>query len=115
MAKLYTDLGANIFARILATPHGVSKGFSSCINNSRLAILNPKNSKENNLEYYLCKHWSIDYILCRDSGGYSQIIWDEICLKSNIKLFLLQRPRVPIDSLIFSQYDDLIQNITQFK
>ena len=115
VAKLYSDLGANIFARILATPHGISKGFSSCINHSRLAILNPNNSKGNNLEYYLCKYWSIDYILCRDSGGYSQIIWDEICLKSNIKLFLLKRPRVPTDSLIFSQYDDLIQKITQLK
>ena len=28
VAKLYTDLGANIFARILATPHGISKGLS---------------------------------------------------------------------------------------
>ena len=115
VAKLYTDLGANIFARILATPQGISIGFSSCINHSRLAILNPNNLKGNNLEYFLCKYWSIDYILCRDSGGYSQILWDEICLKSNIKLFLLQRPRVPTDSLIFSQYDDLIQKITQFK
>jgi len=115
VAKFYSDLGANIFARILATPHGISKGFSSCVNHSRLAILNPNNSKENNLEYYLCKYWSIDYILCRDSGGYSQIIWDEICLKSNIKLFLLQRPRVLTNSPVFSQYDDLIQKITQVK
>ena len=115
VARLYSDLGANIFARILATPHAISKGFSSCINHSRLAIINPSNSKSDNIEYYLCKHWMIDYILCRDSGGYSQIIWDEICLKSNIKLYLLKRPEMETNSLIFSQYDDLIKNIILFK
>ena len=115
VAKFYSDLGANIFARILATPHGISKGFSSCINNSRLAILNPNSSKENNLEYYLCKYWNIDYILCRDSGGYSQIVWDEICLKSNIKLYLLKRPHIQTNSLSFSKYDELINKIIQLK
>ena len=113
VAKFYSDLGANIYARILATPYGIAKGFSSCINQSRLAILNPNNSKGNNLEYYLCKYWSIDYILCRDSGGYSQIIWDEICLKNNIKLYLLKRPELQTNPLLFSQYDDLIKKIIQ--
>ena len=113
IASFYSDLGANIFARILATPQSVSKGFSSCISNSRLAILNPNNSKGNNLEYFLCKYWSIDFIVCRDSGGYSQIIWDEICLKSNIKLYLLERPAIQTNYLIFSQYDDLIKKIIQ--
>ena len=115
VARFYSGLGANIFARILATPQSISKGFSSCINNSRLAILNPSNSKENNLEHYLCKYWRIDFIICRDSGGYSQIIWDEICLKNNIKLYLLKRPVVKTNSLIFSQYDDLIIKIIQHK
>ena len=111
VARFYTDLGANVFARILATPNSISKGFSSCINHSRLAILNPSNSKRNNLEAYLCKYWRIDYILCRDSGGYSQIIWDEICLRSNIKLYLLKRPEMQTNALIFSRYDDLIKRI----
>jgi len=111
VARFYSDLGANIFARILATPQSISKGFSSCIDQSRLAILNPSKSYVNNLEYYLCKYWNIDYIICRDSGGYSQIIWDKICFKSNIKLYLLKRPKVQTNSLIFSQYDDLIKEI----
>ena len=115
VARFYSDLGANIFARILATPHGISKGFSSCIKHSRLAILNPSFTTGKNIEYYLCKYWRIDYILCRDSGGYSQIIWDEICLKTNIKLFLLKRPEFQTNSLIFFQYDDLIKNIVQMK
>ena len=115
VARFYSDLGANIFARILATPNSISKGFSSCINHSQLAILNPSNSKRNNLEAYLCKYWKIDYILCRDSGGYSQIIWDEICLRSNIKLYLLKRPEIQTNALIFSRYDDLIKKIIHFE
>ena len=115
VARFYSDLGANIFARILATPDSIAKGFSSCINHSRLAIINPSNSKSDNIEYYLCKHWMIDYILCRDSGGYSQIVWDEICLKSNIKLYLLKRPHIQTNSLSFSKYDDLINKIIQLK
>jgi len=115
VASFYSELGANIFARILATPDSISKGFSSCINHSRLAILNPNNTGEINLEYFLCKYWKIDYILCRESGGYSQIVWDEICLKSNIKLYLLKRPEMQTKSLIFSQYNDLIKNIILLK
>ena len=115
VASFYINLGANVFARIIATPYGISKGFSSCINHSKLAILNPSKSKKDNLEYYLCKYWSIDYILCRDSGGYSQIIWDEICLKSNTKLYLLRRPKVQTSALIFSKYDDLIKKLVHFK
>ena len=115
VARFYSDLGANIFARIIATPQSISKAFSSCINHSKLAILNPSNSKRNNLEYYLCKYWKIDYILCRDSGGYSQIIWDDICLQSKIKLYILRRPKVETNALIFSQYDDLIKNIIQLQ
>ena len=113
VARFYSDLGANTFARIVATPQSISKGLSSCIQHSRLAILNPNNPKVNDIEYYLCKYWRIDYILCRESGGYSQIIWDEICLKSNIKLFLLKRPEIQSNSLMFFQYDDLIKKIIQ--
>ena len=114
IAQFYLDLGANVFARIIATPESISKGFSSCIRNSHLAILNPSKIKGIYLESYLCKYWDINYILCRDSGGYSQKIWDEICLQTNIKLFLLQRPKVKNSEFLFSTYDDLIKKILNF-
>ena len=115
IARFYIDLGANVFARIIATPESISRGFSSCIDNSNLAILNPSESKKDYLEFYLCKYWRIDYIFCRDSGGYSQKIWDEICLKSNVKLFLLKRPEVEDNTLVFSNYDDLISKVINYK
>ena len=111
VARFYIDLGANVFARIIATPESISRGFSSCVCNSKLAILNPSEPKKNNLESYLCDFWEIDYIVARDSGGYAQKLWDEICLQSNIKLFLLERPQVRDGTLVFFNYDDLVSKI----
>ncbi len=114
IAKFYIDLGANVFARIIATPESILNGFSSCLDNSKIAILNPSEYKKDNLESYLCKYWSIDYIFCRDSGGYSQKIWDEVCSQSDIKLFLLKRPQIKDSDFVFSKYDDLINKIIYF-
>ena len=102
------DLGVNVFARILSTPDSVSRGFASSIANSNLAILNPSRLISNNLEMDICKHWSIDYILCRDSGGYSQKIWERISLASEIKLFLSKRPIYSDHILCCATYDDLV-------
>ena len=77
VAKYYCDMGANVFARIIATQDSILNAFASSIKSSNLAILNPSKSKTEYLETELCNFWKIDYILCRDSGGYSQMIWEE--------------------------------------
>ncbi len=110
VASYYKTLGANIFARIIATPKSVLEGLSSCIENSNIAILNPTKLNSFRIEYFLCEYWNIDYIICRESGGYPQKLWEEISYSSQIKLFLLKRPKVR-NKLIFSSYDDLIRNI----
>ena len=114
-AQHYIDLGANVFTRIIATPESILKAFSSCIKNSNIAILNP--SKNNNcfLEIYLCRFWKIDYILCRDSGGYSQKIWEKVSLDNNIRLFLLERPKNNLNYLVFSNYDQLVKKVENLK
>ena len=111
VARFYLNLGAKVFARIIATPESISKGFSSCIKNSHLAILNPSQNQKDSLESYLCKFWEIDFIICRDSGGYSQRNWDKICLQNNIKFFLLARPALQENAFLFTEYDDLIKEI----
>ena len=113
VAKYYMNFEVNIFARILATQESITNGFSSCIRNSNLAILNPSKFGENNLEYFLCKNWNIDYILCRDSGSYSQMIWEEISYRTKIKLFKLRRPLDNKIQYIFSDYDNLIKFISK--
>jgi len=113
IAEYYMKMEVNIFARILATRESILWGFSSCIRNSNIAILNPSKFGEIKLEEFLCKHWQIDYILCRDSGSYSQMIWEEISKKTNIKLFKLRRPLKKKSQHIFSDYDSLIKFISK--
>ncbi len=115
IASFYINAGAQVFARIIASPESILGGFSSCISNSNLAILNPSKPKERILESFLCNYWNIDYVLCRDSGGYSHKMWDQICYETKIKLFLLKRPEIFKGKYVFSQYDDLIKSITNSK
>ena len=113
VAEYYMKMEVNIFARILATEDSILNGFASCIRNSNIAILNPSKFGENKLEYFLCKKWNIDYILCRDSGSYSQMIWEHISERTNIKLFKLRRPIVERIKYFFYDYDDLIKFISK--
>ena len=57
--------------------------------------------------------WKIDYILCRDSGSYAQMNWEAIVSESDMKLFLVKRPKLKFkNSLIFFDYDKLINQLT---
>ena len=60
----------------------------------------------------LCDFWEIDYVLCRESGSYSQKNWETIVSGSKMKLFLVKRPKVKNDySYSFNQYHNLINHI----
>ncbi len=112
-ASYYLKCGANVFTRVIPTYESISTAFASCIKNSNIAILEPSKNKGNILEKKLCDHWKIDYILCRDSGSYAQMNWEEIVYKSDMKLFLVKRPKLKSkNSLIFFDYDKLISQLT---
>ncbi len=112
-ASYYLKCGANVFTRVIPTYESISKAFSSCIINSNIAILEPSKNKSYILEKKLCDHWKIDYILCRDSGSYAQLNWEKIVYESDIKLFLVKRPKLKFKkSLIFFDYDELINQLT---
>ena len=111
-ANYYTNCEANVFARVLPTYESITKAFGSCIKNSNIAILEPSKNNENNLEKKLCDFWEIDYVLCRESGSYSQKNWEEIIHKSNMQLFLVKRPIFKYhNAYIFNQYNTLIEYI----
>ncbi len=113
-ASYYSKLGANVFTRVIPTCESISKAFGSCIKNSNIAILEPSKRKGNNLEKKLCDYWKIDCILCRDSGSYAQINWEEIVFESDIKLFVVKRPKLKYkNSLIFFDYDSLIKQLNR--
>ena len=111
-AKYYINCKANVFTRVLPTYESITKAFGSCINNSNIAILEPSKSEEGILEKKLCDFWRIDYVLCRESGSYSQKNWERIVSGSKMKLFLLKRPKLKNDySYSFYQYENLIDHI----
>ena len=111
-ANYYMNCKANVFTRVLPTYESITKAFGSCIKNSNIAILEPSKNNERILEKKLCDFWEIDYVLCRESGSYSQKNWERIISGSNMKLFLVKRPKIKNDySHSFNQYQDLINHI----
>ena len=113
-ARHYLNCGANVFTRVISTPESILRAFESCIDNSNVAILEPSKLKQYFLEKKLCDFWKIDYILCRDSGSYSSNNWKTIITESNMKLFLVKRPKSRYaNALYFSEYDKLIKNINK--
>ena len=111
-AHYYLKFGANVFTRVLATPKSISKAFASCIKNSNIAILEPSKIEQSIFEEKLCDFWSIDYVLCRESGSYSQRNWERIVSGSKMELFLVKRPKFENDIFTtFSDYDILIEHI----
>ncbi len=111
-ADYYMNYKANVFTRVLPTYESITKAFGSCIKNSNIAILEPSKNNKSILEKKLCDFWEIDYVLCRESGSYSQKNWERIVSGSKMKLFLVKRPQVENDySYSFNQYHNLINHI----
>ncbi len=111
-AKFYMNCKANVFTRVLPTYESITKAFGSCIKNSNIAILEPSKNNKFILEKKLCDFWEIDYVVCRESGSYSQKNWESIVSGSKMKLFLVKRPKVKYDySYSFDQYHNLINHI----
>ena len=111
-ANYYMNCKANVFTRILPTYESITKAFGSCIKNSNIAILEPSKNNKYILEKKLCDFWEIDYVLCRESGSYSQKNWESVVYGSKMKLFLVKRPKVKNDySYSFDQYHNLINHI----
>ncbi len=111
-ANYYMNCKANVFTRVLPTYESITKAFGSCIKNSNIAILEPSKNNKSILEKKLCEFWEIDYVLCRESGSYSQKNWESIVSRSKMKLFLVKRPKVKNDyAYSFDQYHNLINHI----
>ena len=111
-ASYYMNCKANVFTRVLPTYESITKAFGSCIKKSNIAILEPSKSEKSILEKKLCEVWSIDYVLCRESGSYSQENWERIISGSKMKLFMVKRPKLKNDySYYFYKYENLIDHI----
>ena len=104
-------LGANVYARVLANPDSIKKTLTSSILKTNFAVLNPSNPSEGELEKALIRKWDIDGVVCRQSGGKTEKLWQKICLSMEIDLWLVERPFKSqyLDSVC--NYEELIKRL----
>ena len=103
--------GANVYARVLANPESIRKILASSIKKSNFAILNPSVSSDGEIEKALIKKWNIAGIVCRQSGGRNEILWQRICLSMGINLWMLARPTKFKHINSVDSYDKLIKRL----
>ena len=87
--------GAISFARILSTPESIKEALLSQLPSENIAVIRPcQGTKLGNYEEAICKRWSISGIVCRQSGGLTQKVWQGICERNKIRLWLVKRPEI---------------------
>jgi len=85
--------GANIFARIPPSVKAIQCASSIGLNEDQIALVNPlQGSISGDIENALCNRWFIDAVVCRQSGGVIENLWQEISKSRSMRLFLLARP-----------------------
>ena len=106
-----SSLGANVYARVLANPESIKKILSSSIIKTNFAILNPLGPSDCEIEKALIRRWNIDGVVCRQSGGRTEKLWQQVCLSMGIDLWLLKRPSnlQHVDSI--DSYEKLINRL----
>ncbi len=91
-------VGAIPFARVLPRSGSVSNSLIAGLPESHLAVLKPTDSnQEPQLEIALCRRWAISAVICRQSGGRTQKIWELVSKKEKIDLWLISRPKYSQD------------------
>ena len=102
--------GAIVFARILPMQESLRLALNSSLPESHLAPLRPLISESSGeIELALCRKWSITGIVCRQSGGVSEQLWQKICKLTGLKLWLISRPSLPSGMKIVNTYQDLLE------
>ena len=105
------DLGANVYTRVLANPESIRKTLSSSVQKKNFAVLNPLVSSNGNIERALIRKWSIDGVVCRQSGGKNETLWHRICLSMSIDLWLLERPHKLYYINTIDSYEQLVNRL----
>jgi precorrin-6A/cobalt-precorrin-6A reductase len=80
-------------ARLLPQGDALATALAAGLAPQRLAPLRP--GGDGRIERALCRHWQIDTVLCRRSGGANEERWHRICAALGLRLLLLERPGEP--------------------
>ncbi len=108
------EAGAIVFVRILPTPESLSEALRSGLPNNHLAALKPlQGDSIGAYELALCRRWLITDVVCRESGGATQDLWQQICQRNQLGLFLIARPRASNKLENVSSVAELIERVSQ--
>ena len=108
------DLGVTSYARVLANPGSIKGVLSSSLLKTNIAILNPSGSSDGKIEKALVRKWTIDGVICRQSGGKNEMLWHQICLCMGIDLWLLERPPKVKSINLVDNYEELVRKLESY-
>jgi len=94
-AALRLSGAAAHFARVLDRPASLQLALAAGLNDGQLACLRPHLQGAGLVERALCRRWRISAVLCRQSGGRAEGLWQALCADLELRLLLLQRPMPP--------------------
>ena len=86
------------FARVLDRPASLQLALAAGLPDAHLACLRPDHRGGGALERALCRRWRISAVLCRQSGGAGEALWQELARELGLRLLLLERPPEPLSA-----------------
>ena len=104
--------GGVLRARILPTPLALRQAVAAGLSDEHVALLRPQPAgRSGQVEAALCRHWGIQAVLCRQSGGVTERCWHQVCTELGLELWLLRRPRPPSDLEVVHSVDQLLSQL----
>jgi len=91
-AALRASNAAAHFARVLDRPTSLQLALAAGLPDDHLACLRPDPSAAGAVERALCRRWRISAVLCRQSGGRSEALWQQLTADLGLRLLLLRCP-----------------------
>lgn len=106
--------GAELYARVLPTPQALRQAVAAGLPDAHLALIHPGQATQPGaLEQALCRHWSIQAVLCRQSGGVTERCWHQVSSQLSLPLWLLRRPNPPPSLALVHSVEDLLARVTK--
>lgn len=104
--------GGLLHARILPTPQALRQAVASGLSDGHLALLRPLPADcSGQVEAALCRHWGIQAVLCRQSGGVTERCWHQVCTELGLQLWLLRRPAPPPALKVVHSVEQLLNQL----
>ncbi len=103
--------GATAYARILPSSQSLKTALASSIQEDHLAPLRPFESLSAGYKYEaaLCRRWNINNVLCRQSGGLIEKMWQKLCSDLGIDLWLIARPTYNKNLEIANSFEGILK------